>query len=219
VAEPIGRRGNKEEQVTGHFWEGRFKAQELLDEMAIAACMAYVDLNDDGRLDIVAPIGASISQGLAWIEQPVSTGDKWTFHTIGTMKPDLLVGFTVADINGDGHPDIIGGSYSRGPRDADGDIGTGGALGRISWYENPGDATDEWKRHDILRRKRGMFDKFIARDMDNDGDIDFVSTRGNSDPYDGVFWLEQVRTEEAAPSFQAAREVDSADVGLPTDRR
>jgi len=45
LAEPIAKRSNREEQVTGHFWEGRFKAQPLLDEMAIAACMAYVDLN------------------------------------------------------------------------------------------------------------------------------------------------------------------------------
>jgi|GEM_PF-5230550 len=31
--------------VTGHFWEARYKVQPLLDEMAVAACMAYVDLN------------------------------------------------------------------------------------------------------------------------------------------------------------------------------
>ena len=45
LSEPIAKRGNREEKVSGHFWEARFKAQPLLDEMAIAACMAYVDLN------------------------------------------------------------------------------------------------------------------------------------------------------------------------------
>jgi len=45
LAEPIARRGNKDDNVTGRFWSGRFKAQVLLDETAIAACMAYVDLN------------------------------------------------------------------------------------------------------------------------------------------------------------------------------
>lgn len=45
VKERLSRRANREDQVTGHFWEGRFTSVALLDQAAVIAAMAYVDLN------------------------------------------------------------------------------------------------------------------------------------------------------------------------------
>ncbi len=45
LPEPIARRANKEDKCTGRFWEGRFKAQKVVDEAGLLACAMYVDLN------------------------------------------------------------------------------------------------------------------------------------------------------------------------------
>jgi hypothetical protein len=45
LKENIAKRANREDDCTGAFWEGRFHSVPLLDQAALIACMAYIDLN------------------------------------------------------------------------------------------------------------------------------------------------------------------------------
>jgi len=53
LKQPIARRANREDGVSGHFFEQRFYSGALLSENAMLAAMAYVDLN---------PVRARIAQ-------------------------------------------------------------------------------------------------------------------------------------------------------------
>jgi REP element-mobilizing transposase RayT len=53
LSEPIARLANRQDECTGSFWEGRFKAQTITDEAGLLACSMYVDLN---------PIRAAMSE-------------------------------------------------------------------------------------------------------------------------------------------------------------
>ncbi|MFT7305257.1 MAG: REP element-mobilizing transposase RayT [Candidatus Azotimanducaceae bacterium] len=55
LKQPIARLANKEDRCKGHFFEGRFYSGALLDESAVIAAMAYVDLN---------PIRANIARDI-----------------------------------------------------------------------------------------------------------------------------------------------------------
>src|SRR6516165_4862168 len=68
-------------------------------------CKALGDINNDGRLDVV--VASSAGDGMYWYENPggdgSATSTKHTIFASGSWTTDMQV----ADVDGDGWPDII----------------------------------------------------------------------------------------------------------------
>jgi len=76
----IARRCNREDQHAGRFFEERFKMKRLLDEAAVLACLAYVDLNPlragaTDRLDGEAEV--SIAERMRQLDGSSATPADW----------------------------------------------------------------------------------------------------------------------------------------------
>ncbi len=71
LSQKIAQRANSEDQMSGKFWQSRYKAVRLIDEEALLACAAYVDLN---------PIRAALSES---IEHSCFTSARLRLQAIG----------------------------------------------------------------------------------------------------------------------------------------
>lgn len=76
LSEPIARMANRQDECTGRFWEGRFKALRIADEAGLLACAMYVDLN---------PVRAALASSP---EQAVHTSAYDRFHGERGQKID-----------------------------------------------------------------------------------------------------------------------------------
>jgi hypothetical protein len=104
--EHIARKANKEDEVTGRFWEGRFKCIRLDNEAAILACMVYVDLNEIRAKRATTPeesrftsaherITARKVEKEIWLSPIENTGERR-----GTLSLTLDEYLTVLDLTG-----------------------------------------------------------------------------------------------------------------------
>ena len=235
VVDPAGADGVSVRELPIKIVPG-FETGGNLRAMSGAFQAEFADLDHDGRKDLIVSVVEDTgtgkpgygTSGLGWLRQPANLEDPWVYFRIGNILPDVVIGIAMADIDGDGDLDaitggysglnILAGGYSGASRDEDDPrVTAASTVGRIAWFENPGDPRSDWRRHDVSRRVRGMYDGFIPRDMDGDGDVDFVATRGNSGEFDGVFWLEQVRSDTPRAAFTPARAHESRALPLPPE--
>jgi REP element-mobilizing transposase RayT len=99
--EPIARMANQEDGCTGRFWEGRFTSQALLDDAAVIACMAYVDLNPVRAVMAETPESSEYTSIKARISAPEIAEKLLPFLTTSNdykiNRPDSVLPFGWAD--------------------------------------------------------------------------------------------------------------------------
>jgi hypothetical protein len=158
--------------------------ETVIDQYWGVRGVAAVDINGDGRTDIVSadPL-TDIFEDLGatyWWEQ--TEGGTWIRHTID----DVLEGGQYvdgADVDGDGDMDVILAAYFGSGLHHDPPPPDLPEDGHYVWFENLAGDGSSWETHIVAHRYNGA--RWIeAGDVDGDGDIDLV---GASELTDG-FW-------------------------------
>lgn len=189
------------------------------DEILGTHCLITGDVNQDGRLDLIANSGRAESEtkfhdSLAWLEVPKNpaTASQWVRHIFADKDAPGGSHYTgIADMNGDGRPDISCGAKG----------GEGFPRGEwFAWWQQPAEPTGVWEKHMLAENQPGATNIHPV-DLNGDGQIDFAATRGHSQ---GVLWfrgptfeLVEIDAEIAGPHCLATVDLDKdGDIDLAT---
>lgn len=194
----------------GDWKQHQFRTVGIRDEFVSDCGEWAIDVNHDGALDVVTT--GWMVNGLWWYENPKTPDVMWKKHFI-TDSYDTEGG-AMADINGDGKPDVALAHYNHsgilwvdfsGPQprvhhvgskeqdghgigvaDIDGD-GKPDLLTPYGWFRNIDANNDKWEWHGDWKLGDAGF-PILGYDVNGDGKLDIIYGQGHS--Y-GLYWMEQ----------------------------
>ena len=164
---------------------GPWKARIAEDEIIGIHGVLKVDVNGDGKLDLLANSGqpkGKFPNSAAWLEVPKTprTAKRWTRHIFAKEDaPGLSHYLGAGDLNGDGRIDITLAAKG-GPADKSGQ----GEW--FAWWEAGKDPAQPFKKHKLPGKHPGATN-IMPADVNGDGKLDIVASRGHGT---GLIWYE-----------------------------
>jgi hypothetical protein len=161
------------------------------------------DVNNDGRLDIVASACEQGDNKMGWFE---NAGNKTFVEHVVKSNWDHANSVYAADLDSDGDVDLLGTASFR----------TTATNGEIAWFEN--DGKQNFVEHNI-KRNFGRPSQVSAADVDGDGDMDVLAAVCQLNQ---ILWFENDSSQNFTQhtigiNFVRPRDVHAADLDQDGD--
>ena len=186
---------------------GAWTVRQIDPDITGIHCLLAADIDNDGRQDLVInnfEPEKGIADSIAWFRIPKRprTAQRWERHVFA--DGDARGGshyMGAGDIDGDGWKEIAVGA--KGKPFADGNW--------FAFWKNPGPRgiTQPWKKT-ILAKDQLAATNILPADVNGDGKVDWLATRGHSA---GVLWFENPDwvIHEIDPEIKAPHSLTVAD--------